>query len=94
MELHIPDSYTETDREQFQELLDSINWQRDACCGGEYFRAKGWDKPYEQRYADGAVITEMVPRQVAIHTTDNRYYIDPTFFKPAKVDASAATIAC
>lgn len=84
MELHIPDSYIEIDRQQFLNLLDGMNWEREAYSNGENFYAKGREWRMEQRYADGRVITEMQKLRVAIHTADDRHYIDPTFYKPAR----------
>lgn len=80
MELHIPDSYVEIDRQQFLNLLDGMNWEREAYSNGENFYARGREWRMEQRNG----MMEMVKLRVAIHTADDRHYIDPTFFKPAR----------
>lgn len=84
MTLIIPQSFVEVDEVQFEHLIGNVDHQRMAYCGGESYEAKGWARWGNRRYADGCVNLESSPRTIAVHTTDNRYYIDPTFFKPVK----------
>lgn len=86
MNISIPKEFSEVDEDLFWILMKHVNFKRDAYSNGEYFNAIGFEKPYPQPLADGTVRTDMMPRRVAIHTTDERYFVDETFF--ARVDGS------
>lgn len=80
MEITTPKNWPEVPVDEFWSLMSDVNWSRDAYCGGEWFNAIGQEVNSLTFYADGRAFTEKLPRRIAIHTTNDRYFVNPQFF--------------
>lgn len=77
-----PHDFTEVDKPTFDALMEQVNFNRDAWCGGEYYNAIGRETHYMQKFSDGSVRQMFHERRVGFHCDkSDRWYVDPTFFK-------------
>lgn len=70
MEITVPQSFVEVEAREFEYLFGNLDYTRDAYCGGECYRATGYQE-------NGR------PKNIGVHLTKgDRYLIDPEFFLP------------